>query len=135
MYASITLTKLESLIAAGSLTVLNKQTQTLFLIPVCTCLNVTLYGVLFFNCCFYPLRRLMYLLCMHVCSPFVQFLYTLPHMLNGSLLIIFLYQALFRMGLGTRLYVTLHGSTASYGERTQTCTFENHGNLRAYLTN
>ena len=37
---------------------------------------------------------------------------------------------------GTRQhYVTLPGSTASYGERTQTCTFENHGNLHAYLTN
>ena len=37
---------------------------------------------------------------------------------------------------GTRQhYVALPGSTASYGERTQTCTFENHGNLHAYLTN
>ena len=32
-------------------------------------------------------------------------------------------------------YVTLPGSTASYGERTPTCTFENHSNLRANLTN
>ena len=31
--------------------------------------------------------------------------------------------------------VTLPGSTASYGERTQTCTFEDHGNLHTYLTN
>ena len=37
---------------------------------------------------------------------------------------------------GTRQhYVTLPASTASYGERTQTCTCENHGNLCAYLTN
>ena len=37
---------------------------------------------------------------------------------------------------GTRqYYVTLHGSTASYDEHAQTCTFENHGNLFAYLTN
>ena len=32
-------------------------------------------------------------------------------------------------------YVTLPGSTASYGERKQTRTFENHANLLAYLTN
>ena len=32
-------------------------------------------------------------------------------------------------------YVTLPGSTPSYGVHTQTCTFENHGNLHAYLTN
>ena len=31
--------------------------------------------------------------------------------------------------------VTLHGITASYGERKQTRTFENHANLLAYLTN
>ena len=31
--------------------------------------------------------------------------------------------------------VTLPGSTASYGERKQTRTFENHANLLAYLTN
>ena len=37
---------------------------------------------------------------------------------------------------GTRQqYVTLPGSTASYGECTQTCTFEYNGNLHAYLTN
>ena len=37
---------------------------------------------------------------------------------------------------GTRQhYVTLPGSTASYGERKQTRTFENHANLLAYLTN
>ena len=34
-----------------------------------------------------------------------------------------------------RNYVTLPGSTASYGERTQTRTFENHANLLTYLTN
>ena len=32
-------------------------------------------------------------------------------------------------------WVTLPGSTASYGERTQTCTFEDHDNLHTYLTN
>ena len=32
-------------------------------------------------------------------------------------------------------YVTLPGSTASCGECTQTCTFENHSNLHTYLTN
>ena len=37
--------------------------------------------------------------------------------------------------LTERHYVTLPGSTASYGERTQTRTFENHANLLAYLTN
>ena len=37
---------------------------------------------------------------------------------------------------GTRWhYTTLHGSTASYGEGTQTRTFENHANLLAYLPN
>ena len=38
------------------------------------------------------------------------------------------------MGLDSTTF-TLPGSTASYGERTQTFTFENYGNLRAYLTN
>ena len=38
-----------------------------------------------------------------------------------------------RMGLDST--VTLPGSTASYGERKQTRTFENHANLLAYLTN
>ena len=32
-------------------------------------------------------------------------------------------------------YVTSPGSMARYGECTQTCTFENHANLLAYLTN
>ena len=37
---------------------------------------------------------------------------------------------------GTRQhYVTLPGSTASYGEHTHTCTFENHCNLHTYQTN
>ena len=31
----------------------------------------------------------MYLLCTHVCSPLVQFLYILPHVPNESLLLIF----------------------------------------------
>ena len=65
-------------------------------VPVCTCLNVAHYGVLFFFTVFNnPLRRLMYLLCMHVCSPLVQFLYILPHMPNGSLLLIFLFISMF----------------------------------------
>ena len=65
-------------------------------VPVCTCLNVAHYGVLFFFTVFNnPLRRLMYLLCMHVCSPLVQFLYILPHMPNGSLLLIFLFIYMF----------------------------------------
>ena len=32
-------------------------------------------------------------------------------------------------------YITLPGSTESYGECTPTCTFENHNNLHAYLKN
>ena len=32
-------------------------------------------------------------------------------------------------------YITLPGSTESYGERTPTCMFENHNNLCTYLTN
>ena len=39
-----------------------------------------------------------------------------------------------RTGLDSTIYVTLPGSTASYGERKQTRTFENHANLLAYLT-
>ena len=39
-----------------------------------------------------------------------------------------------RMGL-RRHYATLPGSTESYGELTQTRTFENHANLLAYLAN
>ena len=36
---------------------------------------------------------------------------------------------------GRQHYITLPGSTESYGEHTLTCTFENHGNLPANLTN
>ena len=40
-----------------------------------------------------------------------------------------------RTGLDSTMCYTLPGSTASYGERTQTYTFKNHANLLAYPTN
>ena len=43
------------------------------------------------------------------------------------------YRCLNRQNGTRRHYATLPGSTESYGERTQTRTFENHANLLAYL--
>ena len=42
-----------------------------------------------------------------------------------------------RMGLdGTMIHhLAVRKATESYGKRTQTCTFENHANLHAYLAN
>ena len=56
-----------------------------------------------------------------------------PHFINRILVRL---RKLFSRPNGTsQHYTTLPGSTTSYGEHTQTCTFENHANLFAYLAN
>ena len=69
-----------------------EQANSDFILNTCVYMSKcnSLWSIVFLNC-FYPLRWLVYLLCMHVCSPLVRFLCILPHMPNGSLLLIFLF--------------------------------------------